>query len=55
MNTLNYSIAEGKKNFSKIIKTSEEKNRRLLSPAGEILCQLLFPIRNIKKTGKKKP
>jgi hypothetical protein len=27
MNTVNYSIAEGKKNFSKIIRTSEEKKQ----------------------------
>ncbi|MCK4467474.1 MAG: type II toxin-antitoxin system Phd/YefM family antitoxin [Desulfobacterales bacterium] len=30
MNTLNYSIAEGKKNFSKIIKFSEEKKQEII-------------------------
>ena len=30
MNTLNVSIAEGKKNFTKIIRASEEKKQRIV-------------------------
>lgn len=30
MNTLNVSIAEGKKNFAKIIRTSEEKKQEII-------------------------
>ena len=30
MNTLNVSIAEGKKNFSKIIRASEEKKQKII-------------------------
>jgi prevent-host-death family protein len=43
MDILNISIAEGKKNFSKIIRASEEKNQRIIISRRGMSVAIIFP------------
>jgi prevent-host-death family protein len=53
MDTLNISIAEGKKNFSKIIRASEEKNQRIIISRSGRRAAIIFPYEEFEKNKKK--
>ncbi len=53
MNTVNYSIAEGKKNFSKIIKTSEEKKQEIIITRRGNPVAIIIPYQEYKKNKKR--
>ena len=53
MDTLNFSIAEGKKNFSKIIKASEEKNQGIIISRRGNPVAIILPYKEYKKNRKK--
>ncbi len=53
MNTVNYSIAEGKKNFSKIIRTSEEKKQEIIITRRGNPVAIIIPYQEYKKNRKR--
>ena len=53
MDTLNFSIAEGKKNFSKIIRASEEKNQAIIISRRGNPVAIILPYNEYKKNRKK--
>lgn len=53
MDILNISIAEGKKNFSKIIRASEEKNQRIIISRRGKPVAIIFPYEEFEKNKKK--
>ena len=53
MNTLNYSIAEAKKNFSKIIKASEEKKQEIIITRRGNPVSVIIPYQEYKKNRKR--
>lgn len=53
MNTLNVSIAEGKKNFTKIIRASEEKKQRIIVSRRGNPVAVIIPYEEYQKSRKK--
>ena len=53
MNTLNVSIAEGKKNFTKIIRASEEKKQRIVVSRRGNPVAVILPYEEYQKSRKK--
>ena len=53
MDTLNISIAEGKKNFSKIIRALEEVNQRIIISRRGRPVAIIFPYEEFEKNKKK--
>ena len=53
MNTLNVSIAEGKKNFTKIIRASEEKKQRIIVSRRGNPVAIILPYEEYHKSRKK--
>lgn len=53
MNTLNVSIAEGKRNFTKIIRASEEKRQKIIVSRRGTPVAVILPYDEYNKTRKK--
>ena len=53
MNTLNVSIAEGKKNFTKIIRASEEKKQKIIVSRRGNPVAIILPYEEYHKSRKK--
>jgi prevent-host-death family protein len=53
MNTLNVSIAEGKKNFTKIIRASEEKKKKIIVSRRGNPVAIILPYEEYHKSRKK--
>lgn len=53
MDISNISIAEGKKNFSKIIRASEEKNQKIIISRRGRPVAIIFPYEEFEKNRKK--
>ena len=53
MNTLNVSIAEGKKNFTKIIRASEEKKQRIVISRRGNPVAIILPYEEYQKSRKR--
>jgi len=53
MNTLNVSIAEGKKNFTKIIRASEEKKQKIIVSRRGNPVAIILPYEEYQKSRKK--
>ena len=53
MDTLEFSIAEGKKNFSKIIKASEEKKQRVIISRRGNPVAIILPYKEYQRNRKK--
>ena len=53
MNTLNVSIAEGKKNFTKIIRASEEKKQKIIVSRRGNPVAVILPYEEYHKSRKK--
>ena len=53
MNTLNVSIAEGKKNFTKIIRASEEKKQRIIVSRRGNPVAIILPYKEYQKSRKR--
>ena len=53
MNTLNVSIAEGKKNFTKIIRASEEKKQKIIVSRRGNPVAIILPYEEYQKSRKR--